>query len=350
TEVANIEFISPVITVSDPEVSKDAKSAVITLTSNEKVSFREGNGVGTEFKRTLKENGTYSYTFTDMAGNTTVEKVTLTALVTDPIVMRYSLNWDGAEEAETPAALGSVNMGDTFYVKVSRDADIHLDGKIVSASADEWTEMTVGAESGGVIMAKDIYGNTASGVFPEIFFPDLTPPMIDLKQYTVHVSLLNTDAAEVEELLRGNAITADDREGSVILKLEYRIPDGAGTSVVKYIAVDESANTADIEGLLRIYDGTSPEITLDGVFVERGSICIAESDAELLLSVNLQNEPYKVTYKTGIKTEAQMKIGASRLKMTDGKAVLPFAGEKGYYTVCVSSQSRDIYRFIVYVK
>ena len=349
-EVTNIDFISPVITISDPEVSDNAKSAVITLTSDEKVSFREGNGVGTEFTRTLKENGTYTYTFTDMAGNTTVEKVTLTALVTEPIMMQYSLNADGTGAVETPASLGAVNAGDTFYVKVSRDADIHFDGKIVPASAETWTEMTVGTGSGGVVMAKDTYGNTASGVFPEIFFPDITPPMIDLKQYTVHASLLNTDAAELETLIRDNAITADDREGSVFLRLEYTAPEGAGTSVVKYIAVDASENTADIEGLLRIYDGSAPEITLDGVFVERGSICLAENDAELLLRVNLQNEPYKVTYKTGIKTEAQMKIGSTELEMTDGEAVLPFAGKKGYYTVCVSSQSRDIYRFIVYIK
>ncbi|MBQ2278988.1 MAG: hypothetical protein II333_10490, partial [Clostridia bacterium] len=107
---------------------------------------------------------------------------------------------------------------------------------------------------------------------------------------------------------------------------------------------------ADTEGLLRIYDGTAPEVTLDGVFAERGSICITESDAELLLCVNLQNEPYKVTWKNGIKTDAQMKNGASGLEMTDGQAILPFAGKNGYYTVCVTSQSRDIYRFIVYVK
>ena len=84
--------------------------------------------------------------------------------------------------------------------------------------------------------------------------------------------------------------------------------------------------------------------------MERERIYLAEHDDTLMLKVDMQGQPYTVSYKKNIKTVAQMKRDATELELTDDAVQLPFSGVTGYYTVCITTQDHDQYRIVIYVK
>ena len=347
-EIANIDRTAPEITVSATEVSANGKQAVITFEANERVSFREASRVGKTFTRTIKENGTYTFTFADMVGNVTTETVTVTQLVTEPLTMQFSRNANGSSAAQSPEALGALQIGDTFYVSLNRAATVDFNRQKIEYTSG-WTALTMGDKSGGVIGATDVYGNTASAVFSNILYPDTTAPTIAITLYTIHVSK-DITKADLEEKLLANAEAVDDRAGEVTVTVTMPDRIAAGDYPVTYMAEDAFGNRASISGMLTIHDGTVPSVWVDGEFVERERIYLAEHDDTLMLKVDMQGQPYTVSYKKNIKTVAQMKRDATELELTDDAVQLPFSGTTGYYTVCVTTQDHDQYRIVIYVK
>lgn len=347
-EIANIDRTAPEITVSATEVSANGKQAVITFEANERVSFREASRVGKTFTRTIKENGTYTFTFADMVGNVTTETVTVTQLVTEPLTMQFSRNANGSSAAQSPEALGALQIGDTFYVSLNRAATVDFNRQKIGYTSG-WTALTMGDKSGGVIGATDVYGNTASAVFSNILYPDTTAPTIAITLYTIHVSK-DITKADLEEKLLANAEAVDDRAGEVTVTVTMPDRIAAGDYPVTYMAEDAFGNRASISGMLTIHDGAVPSVWVDGEFVERERIYLAEHDDTLMLKVDMQGQPYTVSYKKNIKTVAQMKRDATELELTDDAVQLPFSGVTGYYTVCITTQDHDQYRIVIYVK
>ena len=346
--VTNIDRIAPVVTVDAKTLSDDGRSVTVSFTANEKVSFREAGKAGTQFQKKYSENGTYTCTFTDMAGNTYKTKFTVDGIVKTLPKMSFSFSEDGAYSVSTPDELGTVNIGDTFFVSVDRDAKLSFSGDEKEAVAGTWTEFTVGNLSGGAITAKDMYGNIASAVFTHIEYPDITPPMLQMKHYTVYGSMLDLDA--LDEAVKANVVAVDDRDREVPVTAEYTTPASAGQYTVTYTAYDNSGNKATAVGKIYVYETTAPGVAIDGKIAERDSIYIAEHGDALKLTVDMQGEPYTVDYKNGIKTVAQMKIGSTPLAMQNGEINLPFAGAMGYYTILITTQNHDSYRVTVYVK
>jgi len=346
--VTNIDRDAPGITVSDPELSRNGKQATITFAADETVSFREGSRVGTEFTRVVKANGTYSYTFTDAAGNSTTVEVTVDQLIDTPLTMQFNTTASDAGAVTSPDQMGRMQVGDTFYVKLNRAADIFFNRETFEAAKDVWTEMTLGDQSGGAIMAKDTFGNTVSAVFTNIIYPDITAPVLVLKQSTVYIPLKDLDG--LEQTLLANAEAVDDRTGQVTVTVVCERPTVAGIYEVIYRAADAAGNTTEVTGKLRVYADNMPLICINGKIAGRDSIYIAKSGDELELTVDMNGEPYRAVWKKGIKTVAQMKTGVTELELTDGSAELPFSGQSGYYTICIVTQSHDQYRVIVYIK
>ena len=233
-------------------------------------------------------------------------------------------------------------------MKLNRDATVSFNRETFEAAKDVWTEVTLGDKSGGAIMAKDAFGNTVSAVFINIMYPDITAPSLVLKKDTVHISL--KDLSGLEEVLLANAEAVDDRAGQVTVTVDYDLPTEAGTYEVTYRAADAAGNTAEVTGKLRVYAEDMPLIYINGEVVERDAIYIAQSGDELVLTVDMNGEPYRVVWKKGIKTVAQMKIGATEIELTEDSATLPFSAQKGYYTLCITTQDHDQYRVIIYVK
>lgn len=343
-----IDRTAPSISVGDILYSDDARSATVTFTASEKVGFRENGSVGTEFVRKITKNGTYEYTFQDAAGNSTTVTVNVTGIVDTKPTLAFSNSPDGSGSVATPDELGEVTVGDVFYVSVDRDATVSFNGETHSVLAGEWLELTVGDKSGGSIYAKDAYGNTVGAVFTSIGYPDLMPPYMEILNYVIRVSLL--DLSGLDAKVRENALAVDDRDGNLTVEVDYEMPTRAGDYTVTYTARDNAGNETVMTGIIRVSETAVAGVQIDGNFVERESIYLASGEDELILSVNMGSEPYSVCWVKGIRTAAQMKIGANDLDGFSGEEAMPFAGESGYYTILVTTQSHDNYRVVVYIK
>ena len=346
--VTNIDREAPVIVIGEPVYSIDGRKATVSIAANERVSFRESNSIHTVFNRTFDKNGTYEYVFVDVAGNATTATVHITGIVDQAPTLSFSKNSDGKDAVAAPDELGKVALGDLFYVSVDRAATVSFNGESHTVEAGEWLALTLGDKSGGAIYARDIYGNVSGAVFSRIDYPDLVAPEMRLIRYTVHVSML--DLSDLDERIRANCEAVDDRDGNVQVEVEYQMPTQAGEYTVTYTAKDQSGNQTVVTGLLRVYETTVPGVAIDGNIVERESIHIAQKDDVLMLSVDMQGEPYEITWSTGILTAAQMKIHATQLEPAEDEIALPFAGQSGYYTILVTTQSHDQYRINVYIQ
>ena len=346
--VQSIDRTAPVISVGEIVYSDDARVATVTFTSNETVSFRDGGSVGTEFTRKLNRNGSYEYTFRDAAGNSATVTVSIQDIVDTLPTLAFCKNSDGSGAVATPDELGRVEIGDLFYVSVDRDATVSFNGETYTVLAGEWLSLEVGDRSGGSIYAKDGYGNTVGAVFTSIGYPDLAAPTMELDRYMIHVSLL--DLSGLDDAVKANAKAVDDIDGNLTVEVEYETPTKAGDYTVKYTARDKAGNETVMTGIIRVSENSIVGLQIDGNFVERESIYLASSEDELKLTVDMKSEPYTLCFVQGIRTAAQMKIGANELETVDGNVVLPFAGESGYYTILVTTQSHDNYRVVIYVK
>jgi len=158
------------------------------------------------------------------------------------------------------------------------------------------------------------------------------------------------DLSGLDETVRNNAYAVDDIDGNLTVDVEYETPTAAGDYTVKYTARDKSGNETVMTGIIRVYENAVPGILIDGIFVDRESIYLASVEDELNLTVDMRSEPFTLCWMQGIRTSAQMKTYANALETVDGEVILPFAGESGYYTVLVTTQSRDNYRITIYIK
>ena len=171
---------------------------------------------------------------------------------------------------------------------------------------------------------------------------------MELDRYMIHVSLL--DLSGLDDAVKSNAKAVDDIDGNLTVEVEYETPTKAGDYTVKYTARDKAGNETVMTGIIRVSENSVVGLQIDGNFVERESIYLASSEDELKLTVDMKSEPYTLCFVQGIRTAAQMKIGANELETVDGNVVLPFAGKSGYYTILVTTQSHDNYRVVIYVK
>ena len=99
----------------------------------------------------------------------------------------------------------------------------------------------------------------------------------------------------------------------------------------------------------------SPEITVNrivnGEIVERDQYLIVDS-GNITITLSHNGEPYKLEMRAGNKALGQMKYDA--IALTDGytdarenEITLQLA--PGYHTFLVTTQGRDMYRFVIYV-
>ena len=118
-----------------------------------------------------------------------------------------------------------------------------------------------------------------------------------------------------------------------------------------YTVTDNSGNAATCTGYIRFYSDSDLVVTVNGEVIERDNTVVV-NQGELELGVKASGEPYKIQWKTGIKTVAQVKINAQTItSYTDVSQVFePDFSEAGYYTVVITTQAQDTYRIIVYVE
>lgn len=365
--VTTIDKITPEISAEISGYAPNHRSAEVTVTVNETgVILQETGETGTEskdntgntvFTETVKENGTFTYTVADKAGNKNHTTVTVSDLVTEPLSLELSRS-DSDSSIIDPETY-QPSIGDTLYARTNRASDISVNGNTeakVSAAAGTWVPVTIAEDSEGLypsVRAVDAYGNAAVVQLLRIPMGDRTAPVVLTVNSLISASR-DTTEEELGKLFRSNLICSDDTTAADQLTMEFAYDRSSGASKVpvSYTVKDAAGNSAKGTFWLRLYGGDELRVTVNGQDVTWDETVLLDSRVPEII-VYSNGERYKVDMKAGIKTAAQLKTGAVRVSgYTDREEneLKVTLDESGYYTFCITTQGRTIYRFVLYVE
>lgn len=354
--ITTIDKTAPAVAVSNVAYSVNHRKAVITIISDEDGILSINGAQGRTFTQTVKENGTYTYTVTDRAGNQGQASVTVDELVTGELAL--ALSTAGTEESVIDPETYEAKIGDILYAKTNRPVTLYLNGQPVkeNMAAGTWESFTVGEDSEGLypaIRAVDAYGNAALVQLLRIPMRDRKAPVLLVAKRQISASAEKTDE-ELRTLLLANVTCIDETTPAdrLTVTVEFDRNTTESRIPVTYTVRDEAGNEAADTCWLRLNDGSEPAVTVNGKSIEWDETMAVQSGTETI-RITSSGEPYKVSWKTGIKTEAQLKTGANTLGRNTGatEQELEIALDKpGYYTFCITTQGRKTYRFVLYVE
>ncbi len=371
--VTTIDTTKPDLQVSAVSYSENHKSAYVTVLSDEDVTLQDASGVynaikqlkaGESLKVVVKENGELNFRITDKAGNVTNKNVVVTDIVTEDLLLVLQT----ADGTPINPSTDTVNVGDTVYAVSNRAAEIYLNGNSLgTCQKDTAFPITIREDAEGLypsIHVEDAYKNTAIVQLLKIPMKDRSAPVLLVSRSVISAAVNITDA-DLEELLLKNVVAQDEttQKENLVIDFTYTRPTAVGVMKVDCSVTDEAGNTVTRDFNVRFYEGAEP-----GVFISHSGTDVNETRDErkviwedtilvspgtVQLEVDMNGEPYKVDYKAGIKTVAQMKINSTALtgytNATNETYELTL-NEPGYYTVLISTQGRATYRFVIYVE
>lgn len=361
--IMTIDKVAPAIFETNVTYSANHRSAEITLKVNEQ-SMLQSDGKylakadGETYYMTtqmVRANGEYTFTVVDRAGNRTSKTVNVDGIITDELLMWISTS--ASDAGIVDPAVYAPNVGDTVYIKTSRDAKITMDHSAaeISAVAEQWTAVTIADSLSGlypIIRAVDAYGNSAVIQLESVPMSDSHAPTVILRKSLISVELGSTDE-EIRELLKSNLLAADDitPADQMVYTFTYSKPAGGAKVNVTYEVTDASGNTASCTGQIRFYNDQELVVKVNGNAIEREETVIVKKGT-IDVNIHSAGEPYKAQWKTGIKTVAQMKTNSQSItSYTDeAKSYSVVLNESGYYTIVITTQSQDNYRIILYVE
>ena len=352
-EITTIDRIAPTLE-AQVDMSQNHMQATVTVTASETVTWQNGSK-DTVLTEKLRQNGAYTYRVTDRAGNVAQISVTVSDFITEKLTITLAADADGSTIIDPETY--DVGIGDTLYVRVNRDAYVTLNGNAegIQIGADTWTAITIAEDSEGLypsILAEDAYGNSTIVQLLRIPMRDRTAPALMIKHQRISASLDLTRQA-LEEMLRENVLASDETTAGDALVFRFDLPEvtAPGVYAVTYHVADEAGNEASAEGLIRFYSGEEILIKVNGEIVERDQYLIVDS-GNITITLSHNGEPYKLEMRAGNKALGQMKYDA--IALTDGytdarenEITLQLA--PGYHTFLVTTQGRDMYRFVIYV-
>lgn len=350
--ITTIDKEAPVLN-AEAKTSFNHRYAIITLTTDEDVTLPDGT-YGTEYEIKVRENGEYNYRISDKAGNASEATVVIDDVISENLSIILGNSNGEIIDPETY----SIDLGDKLYIKTNRNATVRINcgADTISTTPDNWTEFTIEEDSIGMptsIYAVDEYGNSALVYLSEVPVRDRTRPSVMLRKGMISASV-DEGREGIEKLLRENIIASDDVTATADLKFSFELPASltAGKYAVKYIVEDEAGNKTETRGWVRLYSGDEISIEVNGTRIERDETVIATAGTQTI-DVTFTGEPYKIVWRTGIKSVGQMKNNANYLTAYTDKEENSMSielSESGYYTFLVTTQGRDVYRFMIYVE
>jgi hypothetical protein len=304
----------------------------------------------------LKDTAPQTLRFADKAGNITTYTTTL-----DPGTVIDSVT-PVMDVAFTDAS-ASTNQPVVLNVTVSEDATLECDdttnvvpGTLTQTADPEgnpiWTG-TVQVKANGTfrLYAYDQAGNYTSVVFT-INNIDQTLPLISFDVSTVSLRQ-ESDPAELTALLDAGVNAWDNvavAEGSISYDATGVNLDQPGIYAVAYTVLDTAGNEGQATRYVKVIDKHMPVITIDGALTElNGTTSIRPGTHRISVSGLRENgEPYKLQMVKGIYSAGQMKrLGRGLSVADDGSFEIT---SPGFYTVYVTSQSRQTFRTLLYVE
>ncbi len=286
---------------------------------------------------TFTANGTYNVYFADAAGNTTIVPVTIEDIDREAPVITLS---DRTESGNEVTVKVSVNEACTLAWS---------GGSHVFASAGEHS-LTFTDNGAYTITAVDAAGNESSRTVTVGSIDKITPS-ISFESNTLYV-LAGTGAEELEAALDAgytawDNVTADgyplvSHDASGVKLAEE------GLYTVVYTVTDKAGNVRKANRFVRVIGSDTVCVRIDGKVILPGGTAVIRP-GEHTFELENSAEVFAIKARSGILSEGQMKYmsGSSISFAADGKFSVS-AG--GYYTLLVTTQSRQTVRILLYVE
>ena len=284
---------------------------------------------------TFTENGTYSVRFADAAGNLAIERVDITGIAREaPELSVSEVSDNGSVEVTVnePCDLTWGTSGsETFTAAGTRTIQFTQNGTYVLAATDEAGNSSIKTVRVGNI--------------------DTIPPRISFTNSTIYL-MQNRTAAELTAELEKGCTVSDNVSRSSEIDVQYDTSevklDTAGQYTVTYIVTDKAGNVTQATRLVRIIGADTVCLAMDGELVMPDSTAVVRPGTHTL-TVQNSTGSYSIKARKGILSIGQLKYmnGSSLSFDENGRFTVT---DTGYYTVLVTTQSRDTIRILLYVE
>ena len=329
----------------------------ITLTPDEDAYCQNYGAQGTVLSDAsplvleMTVNGTRELLFADKAGNITTHTVTVDDLDYTPPTL--TVTYPGGEDSRLELTNGKV----TVTVSADEDCTLTVLGRSVSLRKD--VPHTVDFTENGTytLEAVDAAGNRTAYTL-SVANIDRTLPTIGFDTNTVFVRA-NEGADALRALLDSGYTAADNVTAAGYPAVVYDMSgvdlSTGGLYEVPYTVTDAAGNVLSALRFVRVIGADTLCLAVDGTPVLPGGTAVLRTGAHTLAIENLPEiepgicEPYYTHVRRGIFATGQMKY------RSDGSVSIASDGsftvsEAGYYTLILTTQSRQTVRILLYVE
>ncbi len=308
---------------------------------------------------TVTENGTYSYTFRDKAGNQTSLTIEVTDIDTTAPQLRFKLSENGTEydSWEALRAENDVANVTSIYLCADEAADCRFQGQSTPMNEGEWMMLPINRNGVYGMTVTDSAGNAALTSLSGIQIPDETAPVLWITPSRIAVYVNITEDALSEALMAG--VSASDNTTSpedIIINVDSSALEAAleasqqGVYEVSYTAEDSAGNVATGSRSVTVIGTGDLTLTVNNILTTpMGTMVLNTGLVDFavgnLLETNGITEPYSIYVKKGFLTMGQMKNNANKV-LNDHTELY----DSGYYTIYVVTQDRRQYLTYLYIE
>lgn len=350
-------------------VDKEAPQVTVTKTSeNNKVKFvYKSNekvlvtgcdhdttyGANTDIPLTVKSNGTYEISFTDMAGNITTKNVTVDSIdETPPSVYAVGIPEDyvspqNCKVKVTMSEKGTITFQGKDY-SVKAPVDSNNDGKLVGDELD-WITLPISKNGSYQVKATDQAGLVSYKLL-QVKYVDDQAPNIQFNKTVLNVSQGTTSKELEEELLDDSTFVLwdnIDKAPTVTVKnmLSEKQLNNQGIYEVEYVLTDSVGNKRTVNRYVKVISSANLKVRVNGELTQSCDTTILfDNNVDITLEKSKRSgESFKVYYKKGIRKAGSMKNAKvsknGKLKDLD----------IGFYTLYVVTQNKELYLTYLFI-
>lgn len=360
-EISDINLVG-IIDRKAPEItsSKTTENNMVKVVykSDEKVlvtgcDYNTTYGADTNIPLTIKKNGTYELTFTDMAGNITKKSITVDSI--DEIAPDVYVTGIPEEYVSPKNCNIKVTMSEkgtiTFQGKkysVKAPTDTNGDGKFVGDELD-WISLPINANGSYQVLAKDEAGLTSIKKL-EIKKVDDTAPYINFPKSSITVAEGTTKDELKEMLLDPSGYSFwDDIDDNPTIAFEDMPTEedlsNQGIHEVTYVLSDYVGNERKVTRYVKVISSANLIVKANGkLMVPCDTTIVSDKSADITLEKSRRKgESFKIYYRKGIRKAGSLK----KAKVSkDGKLTNL---EKGFYTLYIVTQNKETYLTYLYI-
>lgn len=353
--VGKIDKVAPTITSSKTAENNMVK---VVYKADEKVlvtgcDYDTTYGADTNIPLTIKKNGTYDLTFTDMAGNITKKSITVDSIDEIPpdvyvtgIPEEY-VNPENCKIKVTMTEKGTITFQGRKY-SVNAPKDANGDGKFVGDELD-WIALPINANGTYQVLARDEAGLTSIKKL-EVKKVDDIAPYITFSKSSITIADGSTQE-ELKELLLDSSSYSfwDNIDDNPKITFENMLTDtdlsNQGIHEVTYVLTDKVGNKRKVTRYVKVISSANLIIKANGKLMEScDSTIISDDKVDITLEKSRRKgESFKIYYKEGIRMAGSLK-NAKVCK--NGKLTNL---ESGFYSLYIVTQNKETFLTYLFI-